>query len=310
MKKISIILIGVIALMAPTVVQAASPVTIRPSDLNTAETRSAGHVEFLRNGIHVYTDDATGNAKAAGYFAVPAQPLPSSALLTWTGTQPQPGGQIVFDTDGDRANANSYNILVFEPVYGNDVWMTGGSARATQRGITCPSTTGGSGSDCHGTLAEWATANPTFEMYAGGFSLGSGVKGDGVIERVQYGSTVYEFTNLPVAQDGAQGPQGNTGPQGAQATATVADAVGSYSVVRVKHGVRVTLRTDAVANATTGKSVRWIVKADKKRVATATQALGASDSVVVRFPKKSGGHTVTIKKNSTVVKVVTVKTGR
>ena len=59
-------------------------VTVRPGGFDTnglADTRSAGHVEFLKEGLHVYTDDASSNAKAAEYVDVPAQPLPDSAKL-------------------------------------------------------------------------------------------------------------------------------------------------------------------------------------------------------------------------------------
>ena len=59
-------------------------VMIRPGQFVAAmsDTRSAGHVEFLKEGLHVYTDDTTSNAKAAEYVAIPAQGLPDSASLT------------------------------------------------------------------------------------------------------------------------------------------------------------------------------------------------------------------------------------
>ena len=40
------------AIAAP-VTNASSDVTIRPADLNTSDTRSAGHVTFLTDGLHV-----------------------------------------------------------------------------------------------------------------------------------------------------------------------------------------------------------------------------------------------------------------
>ena len=45
-----------------------------------------------------------------------------------------------------------------------------------------PSHTGGSGSANHGTLDQWRDAFPDAQVKAFGFSLGSGVKGDGVTE--------------------------------------------------------------------------------------------------------------------------------
>jgi hypothetical protein len=315
-----------IALAGVAVPAHAATATIRPGELDTADTRSAGHVEFLRQGVHVWTDDSSSNAKAAGYFSIPAQPIPSQMSLTWTGTQPQPGAQIVFDTNADRTDANSYNVLVGEPVYGADVWMTGGAARAVQRGIVCPSTTGGSGSDCHGTLVEWAAANPALEAYAGGFSLGSGIKGDGVIERMQYGTTVYEFTNLAEAQDGTDGqdgmdgatgpagPTGSTGstgpagPAGATSTITVVNATGRFSFDKVNRGVRFTLTTaDAKHGQVVGKKVRWVIKIDNEKVAELKQGLGDEDVVSVRAPKGSGDHVVTVKRNGTVVRTISVR---
>ena len=60
-------------------------------------------------------------------------------------------------------------------------------------------TTGGSGSDCHGTLAQWAAALTTAKLTAGGFSIGSGVQGDGVVRAVNLGATSYVFTDAPKA---------------------------------------------------------------------------------------------------------------
>ena len=70
-----------------------------------ADTRSAGHVDFLAEGLHVYTDDAGPNAKASQYFeprAGTTEGFPDDASQDWFGTTPEPGKQIVFDVDGDR----------------------------------------------------------------------------------------------------------------------------------------------------------------------------------------------------------------
>ena len=66
---VAVVAIGSTAIPA---VNAASTVTIRQADLITAlsATKSAGHVSFRADGLHVWTDDATSNAKAAEYFAV------------------------------------------------------------------------------------------------------------------------------------------------------------------------------------------------------------------------------------------------
>ena len=54
---------------------------------------------------------------------------------------------------------------------------------------------GGSGSDYFGTLAEWKAAMPNARVLAYGFSLGSGVKGDGVLRSQTFGDDRFVFTN-------------------------------------------------------------------------------------------------------------------
>ncbi len=187
---------------------AATVVQVRPADLITSlsDVRSAGHYDFLAEGVHVKTDDTSSNAKVALYFPVTGA-IPTTGSYEWYGTTGQPSAQIVFDKDQTTGNNNDNNILVGEQVYSTnpagqpltDWWFTGGAAKAATIGITCPSTSGGSGSDCHGTLAQWAAAVPTAKVYAGGFSLGSGVQGDGVLRAVNLGANSYVFTDAPKA---------------------------------------------------------------------------------------------------------------
>ena len=167
---------------------------------------SAGHYDFLAEGVHVKTDDTTSNAKVALYFPVTGA-IPTSGSLEWFGTTNQPGVNIVFDKDQTAGNSNDDNTLVGEQLYSTnpagqpltDWWYVGGMTKAASRGITCPSTSSGSGSNCHGTLAQWATALPTAKVNAGGFSIGSGVQGDGVLRAVNLGATSYVFTDAPKA---------------------------------------------------------------------------------------------------------------
>src|ERR1700743_1296504 len=67
-----------------------------------SDTRSAGHYEFTDTGLHVYTDDATSNAKVPEYSAPDTSwSACGTPSLSWTGTQPQPGFQLVVDLTGD-----------------------------------------------------------------------------------------------------------------------------------------------------------------------------------------------------------------
>jgi hypothetical protein len=187
---------------------------VRQSDFIPAlsDTRATGHYDFLKEGVRLYTEGATSTDKAAEYFDIGTS-MPASGAYDWYGTTDQPGAQIVFDADQDTTNTNNYNVLVGEQVYSanapggelTDWWLTGpggdGQVRAAANGYTCPQTSGGSGSNCHGTLAEWKAAVPNAKVLAGGFSLGSGVQGDGVLRSLSFGEDRYVFTDLaPVTE--------------------------------------------------------------------------------------------------------------
>jgi len=281
--------------MAPAA-HASSTTTLRSGDVDTSDTRANGHVEFLKDGLHVWTDDTSGQAKAAEYFEVPTQALPSSASLTWYGTSPAPGSQIMFDVDSDRTNANTYNILVGEQAtYGHDYWYTGGTTRAAQRGFVCPETTGGSGSDCHGTLAEWKQTLPNAEVYAAGFSLGSGVKGDGVIRDIQVGDTDYEFTSEPAV---TKVPVTGT----ATANEVVRPRVTTLSLA---------FATNALgANQTAGKQLTFKVTDNGEVVFRDTMGAAEKSSVKFRFAAGSGKHKVQILANGVVDRTFKINMGR
>ena len=54
------------------------------------------------------------------------------------------------------------------------------------------------GSDNHGTLQQWRVAFPNAVVKAFGFSLGSGVLGDGVINSITFNDTKYTFRDAVV----------------------------------------------------------------------------------------------------------------
>ena len=213
-------IIALSAIAAP-IAHAATVITIHPADLDTSDTRTAGHVSFRTDGLNVWTDDATSLAKAAGYYPM-SGPIPTTASFVWRGTDTQPGMQIVFDADGINGNGNDWNILVGETVYGDNWWLSNGS---TLDRTLAPHNGGGYGSPYYGTLTEWATALPDARVLAGGFSLGSGAKGNGVIDSMTYGATTYNFSSVtPVVK-------------------TVANVHGTSAITVRPHGVRVDLRS-------------------------------------------------------------------
>jgi hypothetical protein len=165
-----------------------------PSDFVAAlsDTRATGHYAVQGTGLHVWTQGSTSTDKVAEYVAT-STPLatagePALELSNNAGSIP-PGFQLVVDFDG---NGSADGILVGEPTfYGNDWWLNNAAAQFVKDGA--PSHTGGSGSANHGTLDQWRTAFPAADVVAFGFSLGSGVQGDWVIDAVDFAGTRYTF---------------------------------------------------------------------------------------------------------------------
>lgn len=173
-----------------------------PSDFDKTltDTRAAGHYAVVGTGLHIWTDGSTDvdpttgklSDKVAEYVDTNA-PLSSvgDPTLDYTNNIPggtPPGYQLVVDFNND---GTPDGILVGESVYGNDWWLSNGSAQFVKD--NAPSHDGGSGSANHGTLAQWETNFPTATVKSFGFSLGSGVLGDGVINSITFAGTTYTF---------------------------------------------------------------------------------------------------------------------
>ena len=187
----------VLGMGAPAV--AANATIEVPSDFDPAlsDTRATGHYEVVGSGLRVWTEGATSTDKVAEYVDT-STPLagvgePSLSYTANDGTIP-PGFQLVVDFD---ANGSPDGILIGEPTsYGNDWWASNGSSQFVKDGA--PSHTGGSGSANHGTLDQWRAAFPDANVLAFGFSLGSGVKGDYVIDSIDFAGDTYTFSEAVV----------------------------------------------------------------------------------------------------------------
>ncbi|HEX5086244.1 MAG TPA: hypothetical protein VFV89_00435 [Nocardioides sp.] len=182
--------------LAVSPAQAATVTQVRAADLVTSlnDVRSAGHYDFLAEGVHVKTDNASSQAKVALYFPVTGA-LPTTGNVEWYGTSPAPGAQLVFDADNITGNGNDYNVLVGESVYGDNWWLTSSSSATAKAADPSGAENGGNGSEWFGTLAQWKAALPAATVKAGGFSLGSGIQGEGVVRAVNLGDTSYVFTS-------------------------------------------------------------------------------------------------------------------
>ena len=257
------------------------------------DTRATGHYEFLREGIHLWTEGNTSTDKVAEYFPTNDAAFPTEGGLEWYGTSPQPGAQLVFDFDGINDNGNDYNILVGEPVYGENWWLTNGSSAAAKAADPSGPNDGGNGSAWFGTLAEWKAAMADARVYAGGFSLGSGVKGDGVVRAVTLGDTTYEYTDETVAP-----------------TPDVVDVTGqAITKMRGKTKVLVKLKSDATPPGhAEGEPIVWTIEVDGKLAARVEHGADEKDLLVYKFGRNSGKHKVVILKDGVKYSTTTVKT--
>jgi hypothetical protein len=177
-----------------TAADAAGAGTIQvPSDFVPAlsDTRATGHYEVVGTGLRLWTEGSNGTDKVAEYVATSTRLADvGEPSLEWAATSGgAPGAQLVVDFDND---GSTDGILIGEPgVYGNDWWLNNAAKQFVKDGA--PSHTGGSGSLNHGTLDQWRAAFPDATVKAFGFSLGSGVKGDGVLNAINFAGTRYTF---------------------------------------------------------------------------------------------------------------------
>jgi hypothetical protein len=182
-----------------SVAHAASRTIMVPDDFDAhSDTRATGHYEVVGTGLHLWTEGTTSTDKVAEYVAT-ATPLAAvgEPSLDYTNTAGGlPGAQLVVDFDADGTDDG---ILVGEAVYGNDWWLNNGAKQFVKDGA--PSHTGGYGSANHGTLDQWRSAFPNAVVRAFGFSLGSGVKGDGVLNAINFAGDRYTFA-APVVLGG------------------------------------------------------------------------------------------------------------
>jgi hypothetical protein len=173
---------------------------------NTTSSRGATgatgtNVIDSRAGVHAVAPEAS-KPKVATYREVGSIPLAgqtaqSNYLLTESGTGTAPGYQLVTDLNG--AAPSGFAVLVYEPGYGEGVWHTSKLANGGSPEFGVPE---GLGYEGLGTIQQFSDANPDAVINAFGFSLGSGVTGDRVIDSIRFGCNVFDFqlaNRAPVA---------------------------------------------------------------------------------------------------------------
>lgn len=176
-------------------------VVTTPANLSAwdfSDTRATGHYALTPNALRIWTEGTTSTDKSAGYYATnfPLSGLGTETIAqagdftTTVGGTP-PSLQLVIDFDG---NGTVDGILVGESIYGGPWWLSGSAALFVRAGA--PHTGGGYGSNWYGTPQEWLTAFPAARVRAIGYSLGSGVLGDYLINRITLGCVHYTFSNV------------------------------------------------------------------------------------------------------------------
>lgn len=157
------------------------------------DTRSKGHVEYVENGLHVWTEDSSSQSKVSEGIAVNF-PLHDTGVLSIDVTAQAgnvypygPGLNLFVDITGDLV---ADGTLVYETVYGQDLWVTNGSAQALKDASVH---TGGNGSENHGTIDHYLLTFPEATVVGLAYSLGSGVQGDWVINSITAGCATHTF---------------------------------------------------------------------------------------------------------------------
>ena len=177
-------------------------------DAQQSDTRANGHLEVVGTGLHIWTDgktdlgaDGRNSDKVAEYVDTNmALATVGEPYLDYTDTGADladPGFQLVVDLDGGGADG----ILVGEPgSYGNHWWLAGASP-AFSDSISVPT---GDGYAHSAPLNDWRAAFPSARVLAFGFSLGSGVHGDGTIHAINFADTRYSFDVVVTSKDGCK----------------------------------------------------------------------------------------------------------
>lgn len=194
MKRIALAAAAIAATALAGTASATHTVIDVPDDFvpTLSDTRPGGSYSVQGSGLRITTQSNTTADKVAEYVAtntpLAASGEPTLDYTAISGSIP-PGFQLRVDFDND---GTLDGILVGEPAfYGNDWWLSNSAKQFVKDGA--PSHTGGFGSANHGTLDQWRTAFPNAIVRAFGFSLGSGVKGDGVINAISFAGSRYTF---------------------------------------------------------------------------------------------------------------------
>src|SRR5690606_18692864 len=117
---------------------------------------------YVDGGFMLVVDNGSSKAN----FRSGNSPFPLHAVGTLSiqaehvsGTVNGLGLNLYVDVDGNPATTNDRGTMVYEEIYGQDLWVPGTAANAALTSVA-PSSTGGNGSAYHGTINQWLTKIP------------------------------------------------------------------------------------------------------------------------------------------------------
>lgn len=177
---------------------------------NAAELRTSAHYAATVSGLHIWTDNATTNAKAAfyQYVSLPLASIDAVSVEYSSVFGPVPVSQLIVDINGDnRPDGTLFGHSQYGDVFSLSMEQTGafGYTGALPAFVALSPHVGpGYGSQYYGTLAEWSAAAPGASVRAVGFSLGESVYGDGYVTSVTAAGVPYYFTKVSTAGTPAQ----------------------------------------------------------------------------------------------------------
>lgn len=313
--------------LAVSPADAATVTLVRSADLiqpagTTSGTTGTAKADFLAEGIHIKTDNASDAARAYWKVGVPLSQV-HAVDYEWFGTSAKPGIYYNIDIDGD---GKADGQLIGELAYGGkDVWLNrdaedfagvtptvpagtftslspcGGQFGQTQQngnldGCTPPN---GAGDPRHGTLDDWnrslAAAGKTATIVSAGF-VANGFAYDGVLRSATFGPNQYVFTST---------------------AKTRVNVTANAKRPQTRKGNSVVIKGTATPAGAGAKVTLELKKANGTWATVQTQDLAASGSYQVKVKAKKAGNAkyrVTVSETNTTaastsnkVKVLVVK---
>jgi hypothetical protein len=164
-----------------------------------SQTRTAGANTFTPNGLFVETfpwsGDGPAQNKAAGYLPldIPLYLAGEYDIVLSNTTGAKPSLQIGVDLDNDGTEDG---YLVYESIYGSGLWASSHISENATLAAAAPHENVG-GYPVSGQLQSWVDAFPTAQIKHVGYSLGSGVVGSALIEKLVLGCNEYTFDDRP-----------------------------------------------------------------------------------------------------------------